>query len=207
MSTAVRSSRERQMNIPAKYVIGHGFVTDIAVNHMETLYTSATPTLGALTDLLEFSQASLLNEQITVSPLAYKYSSFLRELEWVHAPEIRITEKADEEGRDSSEPTVVSEESSVGVIEVDGDEAGLFGRDPTAEMILGMAFSELFQDDPILRCMTIPRLLRPAPDLGVFYGGKLPAVMFLLQISRQIIRFEDAATRDDTSLRLQATLE
>lgn len=162
------------------------FVTDIAASHLETLFGQGTPTLGALTDLLEFSQAALLHEHVTVSPTAHRHSTFVRAFPWVTAPEIRIVDaKAD-----------APADESKGVLVIDADVEGPFGHDPSAEMVLAMAFSEAMQDNDALGPMINPERMDPSRDRGLFFRSKLPLMMFLLQARRGLIEFEDEAARE-----------
>ena len=76
--------------MPDDFAIGTAFVTDVTVNHVDTLYGGGTPTLAALTDLLELCQAAILHDRLAVSPLARSHSSFLGELDCVYAPELKV---------------------------------------------------------------------------------------------------------------------
>ena len=106
--------------MPDDFAIGTAFVTDVTVNHVDTLYSGGTPTLAALAELLELCQAAILHDHLAVSPLARSHSSFLGELDCVYARELTVEPAAGPDEQDALHAAGVEAPRSADDERVDG---------------------------------------------------------------------------------------
>lgn len=165
-------------------------VSDIAANHVETLYRDGTHTLPALTDLLEICQAAVLYDTLAVSPTARRRSWLLREFDFVYTPELSVSERSSDV---PSGPPPSSDGNAI-VIGHD-DERGLFSASIYGELLLAMAFAESFGADAVLASLVNPDGLPPYRDRGRHFYAKLPALMLGLQHQRGLIEYENDEAR------------
>jgi hypothetical protein len=165
-------------------------VSDIAANHVETLYRGGSRTLPALTDLLEVCQAAVLYDQLALSPLARRRSSLFREFDFVYTPDIEIVDAPAAAAASTGRPA----ESE---ILIDADPVrGSFSNSIYGELLLAMAFAETFQDDRVIGVLANVDALPPEGDRGRAFFSKLPHLMLALQHQRGLIAFEDEAARE-----------
>ena len=165
-------------------------VSDVAANHVETLYRAGSRTLPALTDLLEICQAAVLYDDLAVSPSARRRSSLFQQFDFISTPEFHVTDAASDE----APPPAADSDGAAIVIDAD-DERGPFSTSVEGEIVLAMAFAETFYDDPVVGLLVDVDRLPPDADPGLRFFAKLPALMLGLQHQRGLIAYENDAAR------------
>jgi hypothetical protein len=177
---------------------GVAFITDIAAHHAEVIFGGGTRTLAALSDLAEICQAAVLNDTLAVSPIAYRGSTLLQQLDCVETPDVDLVPAVDEsaQGAATAEDIVI-DQAEDGELTTDHPEGRLF--------LTYLAGSQLYAS-PVLWGLTHPEQLGPDRDRGLYFLDKLPAFVFLLQARKGAAAFESEDVRSDLLKRTQPHL-
>jgi hypothetical protein len=165
-------------------------VSDVAANHVETLYGNGSRTLAALLDLIEICQAAVLYDRLTLSPTARKRCSFLRQFDFAWTPAISVSEAAAE----PAHPEPAGDDDRV-PITIDADQEGPFSTSAEGALMLAMLLLETFHGDPVFGLLVDVGRMPAGADPGRYLFARLPALMLALQHHRRLVTFADETAR------------
>lgn len=169
---------------------GKAILSDILVNHIETLYhEGSTPTFAALADLCELCQAAVLNDFCYVSMGAYERSTLLKQLEFIiklEEGDFKITDKSDDMTSDE-----ILERSDEESIIIGHDENNIFvGNNGAADLLISQIYSLSLYQNSVLSNLVSPEVLENT-DRGKYFLQKMAQLMMVLQLKKGVLQFKE----------------
>jgi hypothetical protein len=178
------------LNMKKELAPGKAILSDILINHIETLYhEGSTPTFAALADLCELCQAAVLNNFCYVSMGAYERSTLLKQLEFVirlEEKDFKISDKSD----DISSDEIINRSDEESII-IGHDENNIFvGNNGSADLLISQIYSLSLYQNPVLSNLVCPEVLENI-DRGKYFLQKMAQLMMVLQLKKGVLQFEE----------------
>ncbi|MDJ0945582.1 MAG: hypothetical protein QNJ30_19110 [Kiloniellales bacterium] len=182
------------------------FVSDIAFNQVERLFSPGRHSLAALADLVELAQAAIFNEELVVTAGAYENARALSDLDFVKpfAPEVEVTEAEEDTGPDPEN----GETEDKGGILIDVNEEGyLKSSHPVGELLLATLHSVNLRSDPLFGSLANPGGFEGEAFSSEEAIARFPILMLALQADRGLLAYDSEEARQSLEGRLSESID